>query len=809
MNERCSAVLLNKLPSKEKDPGSFTIPCDIGQLHINNTLADLGASISLMPYTMYEKLGLGKPKTTRMSLKLADRSIQYLRGIIENVLIKVDKFVVLPVDFVFSRRLKNQSIKRPPTEDDECHGIKDLDDTIKEEAQKLLANEEPDFFLSRGLEKSIDQSNLEGCEPVESKTKNDSDSVEPIRRIVSINTPYLVMQEIAKPVEVEREHLYAASANEIDEKKHELKDLPHHLEYAFMHGDKSFPIIISSELSKKENISLLHVLEKRKGAIAWNMSDIKGIGPSYYTHKILMKDNFKPIIQPQRRLNPKVLDVVKNEIVKLLDFEIIYPISDSSWMLERLCGNEYYFFLDGFSGFFQIPIAPEDQKKTTFTCPYGTFAYRRMPFGLFNAPATFQRCMMAIFHDMVEDFMEIFMDDFSVFGFDIEIKDKRGAENLAADHLSRLENPDLGTFTEEEVADEFPDEHIMVLKTELNNDEALTTVDADDLEEMDLKWQMAMLTMRARRFLNKTGKKISSNGSETIGFNKSKVECYNCHKKGHFTRECKAPRENRNREPVRRNVTVETIERKALVAQDGLGYDWRDQAEEGPTNFALMAYTSSISSSSDSEVSTCSKACLKSYKTLKEHYDNLTKDFNKSQLNVGAYKAGLSSVEARLDVYKKNEVIFEEDIKILKLDIMLRYNALTELRKKFEKAKKERDDLKLTLEKFKNLSKNLSKLLEIQVCDKFKTGVGYDSQVVDSQVFDCQENDKYKTGEGYHAVPPPYTGNFMPPKPNLVLADEEEYVFSKSITSVPAVETSKVKTSESKHKYVGEPLIED
>ncbi|GJS62560.1 reverse transcriptase domain-containing protein [Tanacetum coccineum] len=109
----------------------------------------------------------------------------------------------------------------------------------------------------------------------------------------------------------------------------------------------------------------------------------------------------------------------------------------------------------------EIPIALEDQEKTTFTCPYGTFAYRRMPFGLCNAPATFQRCMTVIFHDMVEDFMEVFMDDFSVFG----------AENLAADHLSILENPDLGTFTKEEITNEFPDEHLMILTVELNNDE--------------------------------------------------------------------------------------------------------------------------------------------------------------------------------------------------------------------------------------------------------------------------------------------------------------------------------------------------
>ncbi|GJU92676.1 ribonuclease H-like domain-containing protein [Tanacetum coccineum] len=206
-----------------------------------------------------------------------------------------------------------------------------------------------------------------------------------------------------------------------------------------------------------------------------------------------------------------------------------------------------------------------------------------------------------------------------------------------------------------------------------NTDSMSDAIDGDDLEEMDLKWQMAMLTMRARRFLNKTGRKINANGSKTIGFKKSKVEFYNCHKNGHFARECRDLKENMNKEPVRRNVTVETSETKALVAKDRLS-----------------------SSSLDSEVSTCSKACLKSYETLKEHYDNLTKDFNKSQLNVGAYKAGLESVEARLDVYKKNEVVFEEDIKILKHDIKLRDNALTKLRKKFEKAKKERDDLKLT-----------------------------------------------------------------------------------------------------------------
>ncbi|GJU43084.1 putative ribonuclease H-like domain-containing protein [Tanacetum coccineum] len=229
---------------------------------------------------------------------------------------------------------------------------------------------------------------------------------------------------------------------------------------------------------------------------------------------------------------------------------------------------------------------------------------------------------------------------------------------------------------------------------------------------MDLKWQMAMLTMRESRFLKKTGRNLGVNGIDTIGFDKTKC--------------------------------------------DGFGYDWSDHAEEGPTKFALMAYTSSGSSSSSSS------------------------DYE-SQLNVGAHKAGLESVEARLEVYKKNEVVFEEDIKILKLDVMLRDNALTELRKKFKKAENEREDLKLTLEKFETSSKNLSKLLDIQV--------------LDSQV-----NDKYKIGEGYHAVPPLYIRNFMPPKPDLVLADVDEYGVSESVTSVPAIATSKAKTSKSKPK---------
>nr|GFD15779.1 hypothetical protein [Tanacetum cinerariifolium] len=154
------------------------------------------------------------------------------------------------------------------------------------------------------------------------------------------------------------------------------------------------------------------------------------------------------------------------------------------------------------------------------------------------------------------------------------------------------------------------------------NNEDLKQIDVDDLEEMDLKWQMVMLTIRARRFLQKTGRNLGANGPTSMGFDMAKVECYNFHRKGHFARECRSPKDSRRTavaEPRRRNVPIETSTSNALVSQcNGTGtYDWSYQAEEEPNNFALMAFTSSSSnSSSDNEVSSCSKDCSKAYSQL-------------------------------------------------------------------------------------------------------------------------------------------------------------------------------------------------
>ncbi|KAI9100843.1 hypothetical protein K1719_024205 [Acacia pycnantha] len=155
----------------------------------------------------------------------------------------------------------------------------------------------------------------------------------------------------------------------------ELKPLPSHLKYTYLGDSNTLPVIISSTLSNLQEEKLLRVLREHKHAIGWTIADIKGISPSICMHKILLEDDHKTSIEHQRRLNPIMKEVVKKEILKWLSAGIVYPISDSSWMLDKLAGQEFFCFLDGYSGYNQIAITPEDQEKTTFTCPYGTFAF--------------------------------------------------------------------------------------------------------------------------------------------------------------------------------------------------------------------------------------------------------------------------------------------------------------------------------------------------------------------------------------------------------------------------------------------------
>nr|GEV75862.1 hypothetical protein [Tanacetum cinerariifolium] len=296
---------------------------------------------------------------------------------------------------------------------------------------------------------------------------------------------------------------------------------------------------------------------------------------------------------------------------------------------------------------------------------------------------------------------------------------------------------------------------------QLDNDD-LKQIDADDLEEIDLRWQMAMLTMRARRFLQRTRRNLGANGTTSIGFDMSKVECYNCHKKSVMVLEAMigAFRQKKNQPTMP---------------------SWHSPPQVLPV--LIM---------------------------------------RKSQFDVLSYKTGLEYVKARILVYQQNETIFEEDIKLLKLEVKLRDNDLVELRKKFEKTKQERDELKLKLDKFQTSLKNLSQLLASQSSDK--SGLGYDNQVFNNSVFDCNEMfssesdvsmpassvyDRYKSGDVYHAVLPPYTGTFKPHKPDLVFHNAP--TVNETVHTTFNVELSPTKPDKdlSQSNRPSAPLIED
>nr|GEU35690.1 reverse transcriptase domain-containing protein [Tanacetum cinerariifolium] len=455
MNEHCSTVILNKLPRKLEHPEKFRIPCEFPGMDECLALADLGASINLMPLSVWEGLSLSKLTPTCMTLELADRSVSKLIGIAKDVLVKVGEFH-FPADLVV---VDFEPDPRVPLILGRCFlkTGRALIDVHKVELTLRIGNKAITYNLDQTLRYSANYNQMTAnkidviCEMYSQEVLGFSDvtaSGNPTPfddLIVSTTSPtltpfkdsdFLLFEEadaflgleddlnspkfdpsyydpegdlllleailnsepfpplpnhdqylpsFKKELKVCEDKTVKSSVDEPP--KVELKDLPPHLEYAFLEGDNKLPDVIAKELGDEEKSALIKVLKSHKRAITWKLSDIQG-----------------------------GFIVVENEENELIPTRLV-----TEWrMLERLAGKEYYCFLNGFSGYFQIPIDPRDQEKTTFTCPYGTFAYRCTPFGLYNAPGTFRRCMLAIFHDMFEKTMKAFMDDFSVFGNSFE-----------------------------------------------------------------------------------------------------------------------------------------------------------------------------------------------------------------------------------------------------------------------------------------------------------------------------------------------------------------------------------------------------
>ncbi|GJX74675.1 reverse transcriptase domain-containing protein [Tanacetum coccineum] len=369
-----------------------------------NALADLGASINLMPYSVWKDLSLSELTPTCMTLELADRSITTPIGIAKDVRVLVGKFQ-FPADFVVVEFEPD-----PPSTSNFSEAITfNLDQTSRYTANfnHMTANRIDVIDMASeeysqevlGFSDSVAYGNPSPCfDPI---VANSSPTLTPFgERDCSPETQEEIKLCEAKTVK-----------SSIDEPPEvELKDLPP-TEYAFFGRYNKLPASLL-KLSVGEKADLI-----RGSKIPQRAMLVKLLRHSGVDFTVVQNEENELI--PTRLVTGcgVCIDYRKlNEATRKDHFPL--PFMDQ--MLERLAGNEYYCFLDGFSGYFQIPIDPRDQEKTTFTCPYGTFAYRRMPFGLCNAPGTFQRCMLAIFHDMVEKTMEVFMDDFSVFGNSFE-----------------------------------------------------------------------------------------------------------------------------------------------------------------------------------------------------------------------------------------------------------------------------------------------------------------------------------------------------------------------------------------------------
>nr|GEV97363.1 hypothetical protein [Tanacetum cinerariifolium] len=358
LNEHCSVVLLKKLPEKLGDPGKFLIPCDFPGMAECLALADLGASINLMPLS-----------TERALIDVLERELTLHVG-------KEAITFILDQTLRYSANYNDMTAKRIDVIDMACEeylqevlGFSDViasgnptfyyDPIVSTTSPTLTPFGESDFLLEEvdaflALEDDptlpeVDHSyvNTEGDILLLEAFLNDDPSLPPPNQ-------GNYMPQVRKELKICEAKTDKSSIDEPPEV--ELKDLPPYLKYAFLKGDDKLPVIIAKDLSVEEKTALITVLKSHKRAIAWKHSDIKGIDPEFYTHKILMEDDFEPAVQHQRRVNPKIHDVIKNDVLKLLDAGLIYSISDSPW-----------------------------------------------------------RCVMAIFHDMIEKTMEVFMDDFSVF----------------------------------------------------------------------------------------------------------------------------------------------------------------------------------------------------------------------------------------------------------------------------------------------------------------------------------------------------------------------------------------------------------
>nr|GFA20575.1 reverse transcriptase domain-containing protein [Tanacetum cinerariifolium] len=486
LNEYCSTVLLKKLPEKLGDPDKFLIPCDFPKMVECLALADLGASINLMPLSMWNKISLPELSPTCMTFELADHLISRPVGVAEDVFVKVGTFHFLAdfvvVDFDADPRvpliLGRSFLKIERA----------LIDVFEGELILRVGKEARTFNLNQTSKYSANYNDM---------TANRIDVID------------MACEEYSQEVLGFSDELKFCEAktdkSSIDEPPEiKLKDLPPHLEYAFLEGDDKLPIIIVKYLSDKEKTALITVFKSHKRAIAWKLSNIKGINPEFYTHTILMEDDFEPTVQHQRRVNTKIHDVIKKEIAR--------PVTcllkkDTPFFFSKECVEAFHTHQRKLTEA-PILIAPDWDLPFELMCDASEFAIgavlgqrqekhfrpihyasKIMTEAELNYTTT-EKEMLAVVYAF-EKFRSYLILNKSIMytdhstlkylfakkdskarllrwvlllqEFTFKVIDTKGAENLAADHFSRLENPHQNVLDPKEINETFPLETLNIV----------------------------------------------------------------------------------------------------------------------------------------------------------------------------------------------------------------------------------------------------------------------------------------------------------------------------------------------------------
>nr|GEV91969.1 reverse transcriptase domain-containing protein [Tanacetum cinerariifolium] len=437
LNEHHSAVLLKKFLEKPRDLRKFLILCDFLRMVECLALADLGASINLMPLSVWNKLSLPDLSPMCMTLELADHSISHSVGVAEDVYVKVGTFH-FPADFVV---VDFDADPRVPLilERSFLKTERALIDVFEGELTLRVGKEAITFNLDQTSRYSTYYNDMTAnridiidmaCEEYSQEVLGFSDVItsgnptpyyDLILSTTSLTlTPFGNSDFLLEEVDAFLALKDDSTSLEVDQSYLDTKGDILLLE-AFLNDDPSLPPPNQGNYlpEVRKELKICEAKYEKSSIDKPPEVELKDLPP--HLEYAFLEENFKPAVQHQRRVNPKIHDVIKQEVLKLLDAGLIYPISGpfSSTFhgsnAREISGKSVLLFSRQFLWLFPNSHRSERLGETTFTCPYGTFAYRRMPFGLCNAPGTFQRCMMAIFHDMIEKTMKVFMDDFSLF----------------------------------------------------------------------------------------------------------------------------------------------------------------------------------------------------------------------------------------------------------------------------------------------------------------------------------------------------------------------------------------------------------